>query len=72
MASFLQSGMADNLQEAYALAVQPYQQADAVKKAQRAAPVKSSTGAIPRGASEPKGLDAILRANKDRHHFAED
>ena len=30
MASFLQSGMADDLQEAYFLAIQPYQQADAV------------------------------------------
>lgn len=83
MASFLQSGMADNLQEAYALAVQPYaafdqelasrkasaenEQKAAIEKAKKAASVKSSTGAVPSGRSDPKGLDGHLSAALDKY-----
>ena len=83
MASFLQSGMADNLQEAYSLAVQPYAALDqeqasrqaqtekerlaSLEKAKKAAPVKSSTGTVPRGATDPKGLDGHLSAALDKY-----
>ena len=83
MASFLQSGMADNLQEAYSLAVQPYAALDqeqasrqaqtekerlaSLEKAKKAAPVKSSTGTVPRGATSPKGLDGHLSEALDKY-----
>ncbi len=42
------------------------ERAAAIDKAKKAAPVKSSTGTLPRGYSQPKGLDAILKSNLDR------
>ena len=79
MASIIQSGQADNLQDAYKLATAPIQDVidkeiasrheaaeksrlEQVEKAKKAAPVKSSSGAMPQGSNKPKGIDAHLKA----------
>jgi len=38
----------------------------ALEKAKKAVPVRSSTGTLPNGATQPKGLDALLKSNIDR------
>ncbi len=79
MASIIQSGQADNLQDAYRMATAPIQDVidkeiaarqeaakkahdEQLEKAKRAAPVKSSSGAMPQGSNKPKGIDAHLKA----------
>jgi hypothetical protein len=79
MGSFLQSGMVDNLDEAYALADRYYgnaarqqatvQQSDVLEKARRAAPVRSSTGSgVSAGSSSPSGLDGHLSSALDKYY----
>jgi hypothetical protein len=84
MASIIQSGQADNLQDAYKMATAPIQDVidrelasrndaaekarlEAVEKAKKATPVKSSSGAMPKGSSQPKGLDAHISAAMANH-----
>jgi hypothetical protein len=79
MASIIQSGQAENLQDAYTMATAPIQdvidkeiasrqataakaQQEALEKAKKATPVKSSSGAMPGGSNQAKGLDAHLKA----------
>jgi hypothetical protein len=80
MGSLIDAGQAKTMEDAYTMAVKPFQdmidselakrtQAQeaekqaALEKARKAAPVRTSTGALPNGKVEAKGLDAhITRA----------
>ena len=44
-------------------------QREAVEKAKRAAPVRSSTNSMPNGKTKPSGMDAVITAALDSHGF---
>ncbi len=86
MASIIQSGQADNLNDAYRLATQPIQDVidkeikarqeavekerqAALEKAKKATPVRTSSGALPKGATQAKGIDAHIAAAMEKAGF---
>ena len=86
MASIIQSGQAETLEDAYTMATAPIkdvidkelkarqealekERSSALEKAKKAAPVRTSSGSLPKGANTAKGLDAHITAAMEKAGF---